>query len=260
MGLFDMFKKKSCDICGGEIGLLGNRRLEDGNCCKACAGKLSRWFDDRRHSTVTQIKEQLAYREENERAIQSFQPTKVIGERNLVYFDGNNRRFFVAENEDYRNENPDILSYDQVLSCELKVEEDTSEIMREITDAEGNKKEVSYVPKRFLHQYDFEMLIRVRHPYFDDMSFRLNNHTLELESGGISRGGMAVFGAGAMDPTRDINYRSYVSMGEEITQILTAEPEAPVQTEAVNRPKFCPDCGAPTDGGKFCQNCGSKLV
>jgi hypothetical protein len=24
-------------------------------------------------------------------------------------------------------------------------------------------------------------------------------------------------------------------------------------------PKFCPNCGAPADGGKFCQSCGSKL-
>jgi len=33
MGLFD---KKYCDICGEKIGLLGNRKLEDGNLCKDC--------------------------------------------------------------------------------------------------------------------------------------------------------------------------------------------------------------------------------
>ena len=36
MGLFGkLFEKKECAICGGEIGLLGNRKLEDGNMCKA---------------------------------------------------------------------------------------------------------------------------------------------------------------------------------------------------------------------------------
>lgn len=56
MGLFGkLFEKKECAICGGEIGLLGNRKLEDGNMCKACASKLSPWFDERRHSTVEQI-------------------------------------------------------------------------------------------------------------------------------------------------------------------------------------------------------------
>lgn len=49
MGLFD---KKNCDICGEKIGLLGNRKLDDGNLCKNCARKLSPWFEERRHSTV----------------------------------------------------------------------------------------------------------------------------------------------------------------------------------------------------------------
>ena len=37
MGLFE---KKYCDICGERIGLLGNRKLEDGNNCSKCDGKL----------------------------------------------------------------------------------------------------------------------------------------------------------------------------------------------------------------------------
>ena len=66
MGLFGkIFEKKSCDICGGEIGLLGNRKLEDGNLCKECAKKLSPFFSERRRSTVEQIREQLDYREAN---------------------------------------------------------------------------------------------------------------------------------------------------------------------------------------------------
>ena len=61
MGLFGkLFEKKECSVCGGEIGLLGNRKLEDGNLCKNCAAKLSPWFSDRRQSTVAEIQEQLA--------------------------------------------------------------------------------------------------------------------------------------------------------------------------------------------------------
>ena len=52
MGLFD---KKYCDVCGAKIGFLGNRKLEDGNLCKDCAGKLSPFFSDRRNSTVAKI-------------------------------------------------------------------------------------------------------------------------------------------------------------------------------------------------------------
>ena len=25
-------------------------------------------------------------------------------------------------------------------------------------------------------------------------------------------------------------------------------------------PKFCPNCGTPTNGSKFCPNCGTKLL
>ena len=75
MGLFD---KKYCDICGEKIGLLGNRKLEDGNLCKDCAKQLSPWFSDRRRSTVEDIKRQLAYREENRgRASQVLIPARV---------------------------------------------------------------------------------------------------------------------------------------------------------------------------------------
>ena len=68
MGLFD---KKYCDICGEKIGLLGNRKLENGNLCKNCAKILSPWFSDRRNSTVEEIKEHLAYREANQEKVQS---------------------------------------------------------------------------------------------------------------------------------------------------------------------------------------------
>ena len=226
MALFDMFKKKNCDLCGGEIGLLGNRKLEDGNCCKNCANKLSRWFDDRRHSTVANIRDQLAYREANAAALQNFRATKVIGEENKVYIDENSRRFFVARYDNYQEENPDIIGFDQILSCQLDIDESKQEIMREVTDKDGNRKKVSYSPRRYLYRYDFDMIIKVRNPYFDDMKFQLNDTTLELESGGTSVGGLLSYAVGTIDPTRDMGYRNYKAMGEEIVQILTAAPAA----------------------------------
>ena len=83
MGLFD---KKICDICGEKIGLLGNRKLDDGNLCKDCAKKLSPWFEDRRHSTVEDIKRQLEYREKNKKAVMDFCITRQINTRNYNVF------------------------------------------------------------------------------------------------------------------------------------------------------------------------------
>ncbi|MBQ4253374.1 MAG: DUF4428 domain-containing protein, partial [Erysipelotrichaceae bacterium] len=69
MGLFDA---KYCDICGEKIGLLGNRKLDDGNMCKNCAAKLSPFFTGRKRTSVADIKKQLAYREENARQLVDF--------------------------------------------------------------------------------------------------------------------------------------------------------------------------------------------
>ena len=82
MGLFD---KKYCDVCGEKIGLLGNRKLEDGNLCKNCAAKLSPWFTQRRKSNLAEIKEQLADREENKKAVAAFHCTHTLGQYNRVF-------------------------------------------------------------------------------------------------------------------------------------------------------------------------------
>ena len=90
MGFLDkLFEKKCCDICGGEIGLMGNRKLADGNLCKECAAKLSPLFDERRQSTVEQIREQLLYRAENEGRVAAFNPTRTLGARTKVLIDDN---------------------------------------------------------------------------------------------------------------------------------------------------------------------------
>ena len=105
MGFFGkLFDKKECDICGGEIGMLGNRKLDDGNMCKACAAKLSPWFTDRKKSTVEQIKEQLAYRERNREELNNFRPTKTIGREDIMLIEERNGipyRFAVAKTHFY---------------------------------------------------------------------------------------------------------------------------------------------------------------
>ena len=111
MGFFKkIFEKKECSICGGEIGLLGNRKQEDGNCCKDCAKKLSPWFDERRHSTVEQIKQQLAYREENKRQVPSLHPTKTYGYGyKKIHIDMNQRKFIVTSDSNWRDGNTLVL-------------------------------------------------------------------------------------------------------------------------------------------------------
>ena len=120
MGLFD---KKYCDVCGAKIGFLGNRKLEDGNLCKDCAGKLSPFFSDRRNSTVAEIKEQLAYREDNKRRLDDFLPTVTFDGSKKVYIDPIRERFIVTRLSNWRSGNPDLISFSQVRNVETNIKE-----------------------------------------------------------------------------------------------------------------------------------------
>ena len=160
MALFGkLFEKKECAICGGEIGLLGNRKLEDGNCCKNCAAKLSPWFSDRRQSTVEEIKEQLAYREANQEKVAAFRVTRTLGEGMKVLLDEDDGRFMVTSARNWQEANPDVLSFSDVTGCKLDIDESKTEI--QYKDAEGKRQ--SFSPRRYAFSYDFYI---VKFPYF----------------------------------------------------------------------------------------------
>lgn len=271
MGLFD---KKYCDVCGEKIGLLGNRKLEDGNLCKDCAKKLSPWFSERRHSSIDEIKAQLAYREENKQKVSQFRVTRTIGDNWKVLFDENHRWFTVTRaSSPNTNENPDILDYTDITGCRFDIDENRSEIYRK--NDEG--KNVSYNPPRYEYKYDFDFVINVDNPYFDEIKFRLNSETVEYEPGQTVQ--VSLFGRSLTDngvnPENCPEYRKYRDMGQEIcnefdrirgmgnTAAQTSAFGQPAQTVTASAPVSdngtwnCTSCGA-RNTGKFCESCGSQ--
>ena len=279
MGLFD---KKYCDICGEKIGLLGNRKLEDGNLCKDCAKKLSPWFSDRRRSTVEDIKGQLAYREENREKAAQFRTTRSFGEEWKVLLDEDHRWFTVTRARDLAEANPDILDFDAITGCRMDIDESRTELTHE--DADG--KDVSYVPPRYEYSYDFFLIITVRHPYFDEMRFSLNSSSVYYEPQKLPQrapmshapmdrpsGRPKMINASRVDPEDCAEYRKYRQMGDEICQALeqarsggkqpagAAPEENAVMREAAQDipaagPWTCPACGG-ANTGRFCEYCGS---
>lgn len=167
MGLFD---KKYCDICGEKIGLLGNRKLEDGNLCKDCAAKLSPFFSGRRAATVEDIKKQLAYREENKQRVASFRPSKTFGNHKKVYID-ESARCFIVTGSNWRNVNPDVIELSQVTGCNTEIKENKDEIYRENKDS----KRESYNPPRYQYSYEFQVEIQVDSPWFSEISLELSD-------------------------------------------------------------------------------------
>ena len=345
MGLFDRFKKQDCEICGKEVGMFGYKKLEDGEICKDCVKLLSPWFEDRRHATVAQIKEQIAYREQNAKELEEFTVSRVIGEAYKMYIEEVNGvpvRFFVTDASDYKAANPDIISFKDVMSCVTDIEVRNEEMKQR--DPEG--KMISYNPPRYKQHHNFYIKMQIRNnPYFDDIRFYVNRGVVTLETiGGFGAGVASSFlrGAGVSnarfstgsfrDAQEQRKFNEYqqmcqiieqavedgkrgaaapaaqtanlesilmtieriknapdlptaVTLGAEVARQATtlSDPDwervralndaavedaklrlghlepggIPVQETA--KPKFCPNCGAPYEGGKFCQSCGSKL-
>ena len=235
MGLFD---KKYCDICGEKIGLLGNRKLKDGNLCKDCASKLSPFFSERRESTIDEIKEQLAYREANKAKVASFKPTKTIGGNMTMAFDENKKQWLASRSSKWQSGNPDILDFDQVTGVDYKVNENRSEVFHE--DRDGKK--ISYNPPRYKYDYDFNMKIYVNSPWFNEIAFQVNDENISMKNG--------------------TQYKECQKKCEEIKAILTGIQEN-IKAEAA-KPKtavICPFCKATTypDANGCCEYCGMKL-
>ena len=212
MGLFD---KKYCDICGDKIGLLGNRKLEDGNMCKDCAKKLSPFFSERRSSTVNEIKQQLAYREQNKQILAGFSPMFTFGEDDKIYIDPMKQSFVVSRRNPGRwsDENPDVIPLSSVTGCNLRADEDREEIYTQSKDGER----VSYNPPRYKFTYDFYIDIKVNNPYFDEITAKLNDNEVE--------------GIGTME------YNRYQQMAQQVINNLTQNGNAGMSmTGGFNQP------------------------
>ena len=253
MGLFD---KKYCAVCNAEIGLLSGKKLENGIICKNCASKLSPFFSDRRRSTVSEIQQQLQYREENAARLEAFRPDRTYGERMKLYVDTAGKTFAATYARDWRGANPDLIDFSQVMACDLDIIEHKEEQYREV-----NGKRESYDPPRYTYEYEFQMDFDVDSPWFHGFTMELSGER----------------------PTKktDALYRKYEQLAFEIQDTLMPgvyvreEPkEAPkppiVKPGAAKIPKpvttavkpaaapakWQCKCGA-MNTGRFCTNCGT---
>lgn len=259
MGFFGkLFEKENCAFCGKELGVFGKKKLEDGVMCGDCQKKLSPWFTERKESTIAEIQEQLDYREANKEKVAAFRTTRTFGSRMKILLDEDNRKFMVTSARDLMEANPDVLDFSDVTGCTIDVDESSREETRR--NAEGE--EVSYVPPRFTYSYDFDVIINVRNPYFDEIKFQLNGSSVEIEVQGRVGG----FGRPTnIRPEMNLDYREYVAMGEEIKNaLLNARQQVRDEAAQAAAPKAavtCPYCGATTtpDANGCCEYCGGAV-
>ena len=277
-----LFSKKVCDICGGEIGLLGNRKLVDGNLCKNCAAKLSPWTTDRRQSTVEEIRQHLEYRERNARVLLGVNPTRVYGHNyTKIYVDENQGTFFVSGESNYMAHNPDVLSVSQVIGFRPSVHENRTELYHH--DREGRR--VPYNPRRYQVDYRFDVEINVSAPFFSSIHIEfsgdrpdsprselyraLEEEVMELQSL-LTPANYAAFAPTAMvggtAPQAPAGNQRVAfaqpAAGQTARTAIEVEPSLePGQWKCegcgqINNGKFCPNCGAKKPVIYRCDKCG----
>jgi hypothetical protein len=237
MGLFD---KKYCDFCGEKIGLLGNRKLADGNMCKDCFKKASPYLTGRKEFAVAEMKQHLEEREANKAKVASINPTSTYGTGTKVYVDENQGLWFVSSDKNWRNDNPDILTIEQVTGVLVDVDEDKREQYRELQDG----KQESYNPPRYEYSYTFSVTINVNTPWFSEIEFRVGDR---------------------IDSRTSPEFRFAEEQARKIEEALSSV-HAGVREQAVaaNAPKVavtCPFCQATTtpDENGRCEFCGGAI-
>ena len=238
MGLFD---KKYCDICGEKLSLLGNKKLVDGSICKNCEALLSPHFTDRKKASLSDIKDQLAYREENKKNVAKFNVTRIIGRSTKVIFDEDSRKFMVTSAEDWELKNPDVIDFSEVTECDTKIRENKTEL--KFKDNDG--KEVSFSPKQYNIDYDFFVTIQLNSPWFNFMYFSINDRSV--------------------DTLYSSEYRDMEQGLKDIKRILT-QPRIKVLVAAgssseTKEGQKCSYCGAISENNssKFCEFCGGEF-
>ena len=273
MGLFD---KKFCDVCGEKIGMLGNRKLADGNLCKNCASKLSPFFSERKQSTVAEIKQQLEYRELNAKLLETFNPTRVLGEGTKVYID-DSKGMFAVSHRDYKKDNADLIEFNAVTNVRTELDEDRDEIFT--TDADGN--EVSYNPPRYEYKYELAVVINVANPYFNEIKFDITPYSIDRYTSefrryeqiadeivaALSSNSVHMAAAQAMNGTPQYsNAGAYAQQQPQVQrynqqsqqqQYQQPQPQYQQQPQQqVQSNWFCPNCGT-QNSGAFCSGCGT---
>ena len=235
------FSKKYCDICGEKIGLLGNKKLADGNMCKNCEGFLSPYIADRRNSSVEEIEGHLEYRYENEAEVDAFNVTRTLGGHYKVLIDDHGGKFLVTGYDDWQDGNPDVIPLSQVTGCHIEVRENRTELTWE--DSEGD--DISFSPKQYDIDYDFFITVYINWPWFNEMTFDINERRV--------------------DHYGSAEYREMERRANEIKEALTqGDKEAGGNAGAGSGPamaRLCPYCGATTipDARGCCEFCGGAM-
>lgn len=111
-----MNNENICSICGETLTKFGNKKLSDGIVCRNCVKKASSWLndDDYAKRTIEDFRKHLEYRTENMKKLEDFKEERKVEGKYSLYLDEDNREFVISKRKDFRKDNADVLSYEQI--------------------------------------------------------------------------------------------------------------------------------------------------
>lgn len=119
-----LFTKKKCPVCGNDLKGL-KTKIKDGiKICGDCSSKIDIDLNMLTCQTIDNIKEHLAYREENQLIFNEFQPTRELIV-NHVYFrvDDNKKQWYFTFSKNANN--PTIYSFNDIIDYEINEDGET---------------------------------------------------------------------------------------------------------------------------------------
>ena len=217
-----------CILCGAEASSFGSRSVAEGWLCGGCVEKMSPWFRCRQDTTSEQLRAHLDYREKNRAFVADFHPNARLWKNPALYLDDARQWFAVSDAaiKDFPAENPDILEYGQILQCDTEIEEHRTEIKR-LAPGLGR---ISYRPKRYNYRFHIWLRILVRHPFFDEMRFCLNQRPLIVKAYDVAASTQGKI-------IKNQEYQTHVRMAKEMRNVILKAREtalANLETETAN--------------------------
>ncbi len=142
-----------CSVCGRKLTRYGSKKLQDGVLCRNCAKLASDWLDNEDYArmTIDQMKDHLAYCQENLARIEQFRGIKVIDGKYSLYFDDAKKEFVISKHDDLIKYNADVFSISQIKNMRI--------IERKYRQKEGS---------------DILVELIMDHPQFDNLRFQVN--------------------------------------------------------------------------------------
>ncbi len=110
MGLFSN-KEKPCPVCGGATPRLLAKKFDGQPICGRCRDKIL--ADDELVDgwTLDDLKKHLRYREENQRIVESFTPTRTVEYEHEAVIDDRKQLFYIKQ---WTEENPPVFRFSEI--------------------------------------------------------------------------------------------------------------------------------------------------